>query len=162
MSLPILYVGMDVHKDSVMIAVLPAAASEPARVERLPNDPKKLQRFFARLARDGEIRACYEASGAGYVLHRALTGCGVACEVVAPSLIPTRPGEQRKHDRRDAIRAERRTQGPAARPTGGRRGARVERLSAACTRSTSASPTKSARSLPSWRLHASSSASCGR
>ena len=107
MSRPILYVGMDVHKDSVMIAVLPAAASEPTRVERLPNDPKKLQRFFARLAGDGEIRACYEASGAGYVLHRALTAWGVACEIIAPSLIPTRPGEQRKHDRRDAVQLAR-------------------------------------------------------
>jgi transposase len=106
-SLSILYVGMDVHKDSVMLAVLPADAREPALVERLPNDPKRLQRFFARLAKGGEVRACYEASGVGYVLHRALTAWGLACEIVAPSLIPTRPGVQRKHDRRDAIQLAR-------------------------------------------------------
>ena len=49
-----------------------------------------------------EVRACYEASGAGYVLERMIRGWGHACEIVAPSLIPRRPGEQRKHDRKDA------------------------------------------------------------
>jgi len=97
-----LYVGMDVHKDSVMVAVLPETAPEPTLVKRLPNDVGKLRRFFDRVARDGEVRACYEASGAGYVLERALTEWGHGCEVVAPSLIPKRPGERRKHDRRDA------------------------------------------------------------
>lgn len=97
-----LYVGMDVHKDSVMVAVLPETSPEATLVKRLPNDPRKLKRFFDRVARDGEVQACYEASGAGYVLQRALTEWGYACEVVAPSLIPKRPGERRKHDRRDA------------------------------------------------------------
>jgi len=106
-SAPTLYVGMDVHKDSVMVAVLPAGAKEPTEVERLPNAPKRLQRFFARLAKAGELRTCYEASGAGYALHRQLTGWGVTCEVIAPSLIPTRPGERRKHDRRDAAQLAR-------------------------------------------------------
>jgi transposase len=54
------------------------------------------------VACDGELRACYEASGAGYVLHRAFAEWGYACEVIAPSLIPQRTGIQRKHDRRDA------------------------------------------------------------
>lgn len=107
MSSPMLYVGMDVHKDSVMVAVLPAGAKEPTEVERVPNEPRRLQRLFARLAKAGAVRACYEASGAGYALHRLLTAWGVACEVIAPSLIPTRPGEQRKHDRRDAVQLAR-------------------------------------------------------
>jgi transposase len=97
-----LYVGMDVHKDSVMIAVLPEGTREPIQVERLTNDLKKLRRFFDRLGRKGRIRACYEASGAGYVLHRELRAWGYECEVIAPSLIPTRPGHRRKHDRYDA------------------------------------------------------------
>ncbi|MGH8327712.1 MAG: IS110 family transposase, partial [Steroidobacteraceae bacterium] len=50
----------------------------------------------------GEVRACYEASGAGYVIHRAMREWGYACDVIAPSLIPKRPGVQRKHDRYDA------------------------------------------------------------
>jgi transposase len=98
----IIYLGMDVHKDSVTIAVLPASAKTPTRLERLPNDLGKLKRFLDRLARDGELRPCYEASGAGYVLHRALREWGYACDVIAPSLIPKRPGVQRKHDKRDA------------------------------------------------------------
>jgi transposase len=93
---------MDVHKESITIAVLPAHAKTPTRLERLPNDLVKLRRFLERLARDGELRTCYEASGAGYVLHRALTEWGYACDVIAPSLIPKRPGVQRKHDKRDA------------------------------------------------------------
>ncbi len=69
---PIIYLGMDVHKDSITIAVLPQDAKAPSRVEKLPNDLPKLTRWIERVARDGEIQACYEASGAGYVLHRAL------------------------------------------------------------------------------------------
>lgn len=98
----IIYLGMDVHKDSITIAVLPTEAKAPTRLERLNNDIPKLQKWLARVARDGEVRACYEASGAGYVLHRALKEWGYACEVIAPSLIPKRSGVQRKHDRRDA------------------------------------------------------------
>ena len=96
----IFFCGMDVHKESVMVAVWEQQGSKPCRVERLPNELPKLKRFFARLARRGEVRVCYEASGAGYVLHRELTAWGHHCEIVAPSLIPIRPGERRKHDRR--------------------------------------------------------------
>jgi transposase len=99
----IIYLGMDVHKESITIAVLPAGAKAPTRLERLPNDLPKLKKWLERVARDGEIRACYEASGAGYVLHRALKEWGYACDVIAPSLIPKRPGVQRKHDKRDAV-----------------------------------------------------------
>jgi len=98
-----IYLGLDVHKDSITVAVLPATAAAPTRVERLPNDLPKLRRLCTRLAREGELRACYEASGAGYVLHRVLREWGYACDVIAPSLIPKRPGVQRKHDKRDAI-----------------------------------------------------------
>jgi transposase len=98
------YVGMDVHKDSVMVAVLPEQAPQPIVVDRLPNDLQVLRRFFARLVRDGAVvQACYEASGAGYVLQRALAEWGYVCVVIAPSMTPQRPGHQRKHDKRDAI-----------------------------------------------------------
>lgn len=98
----IIYLGMDVHKESITIAVLPAYAKTPTRLDRLPNDLPKLKKWIGRLARDGEVRACYEASGAGYVLHRAMQEWGYACDVIAPSLIPKRSGVQRKHDKRDA------------------------------------------------------------
>ena len=97
-----LYIGLDVHKESVTIAVLPAAAAIPSRIDKEANDCKVLRRYFTRLAAAGEIRACYEASGAGYVLQRALTEWGYHCDVIAPSLIPQKPGHQRKHDRYDA------------------------------------------------------------
>lgn len=97
-----IHLGMDVHKESITIAVLPEGAKAPTRLDRLANDLPKLKRYLERVSRDGDIRACYEASGAGYVLQRAMREWGYACEVIAPSLIPQRPGVQRKHDKRDA------------------------------------------------------------
>jgi hypothetical protein len=98
----IIYLGMDVHKDAITIAVLPQGAKTPTRLERLPNDLPKLKKWLDRVAREGDVPACYEASGAGYVLHRALRDWGYACEVIAPALIPKRSGGHRKHDKRDA------------------------------------------------------------
>ena len=73
----IIYLGMDVHKESITIAVLPEGAKTPTRLERLPNDLPKLKKWLERVSREGEIRACYEASGAGYVLHRVMKEWGV-------------------------------------------------------------------------------------
>ncbi|MGH8546103.1 MAG: hypothetical protein ACREX3_21275 [Gammaproteobacteria bacterium] len=97
-----MYVGMDVHKDTVTVAVLPEGAAAPT-MKTLPNEPRRLERFFERVSRDGEVRACYEASGVGYVLQRAMTLWGHRCDVEAPPLTSQRPGERRKHDTRDAI-----------------------------------------------------------
>jgi len=99
----IIHLGMDVHKESLTIAVLPADAKAPTRLDRVPNELPKLKRWLDRVARDGEIRACYEASGAGYVIQRAMKEWGYACAVIAPSLIPKRSGVHRKHDKRDAV-----------------------------------------------------------
>jgi transposase len=107
MSSSTIFLGLDVHQESITIAVLPSGALAPTRVERLPSDLAKLRRFCERLAAEGELRACYEASGAGYVLHRAMTAWGVHCDVIAPSLIPTKPGVQRKHDKHDAVQLAR-------------------------------------------------------
>lgn len=103
MSLSIIYAGLDVHKDSIMAAAFEGMASEPFTVDRLGPDLGKLRRYLRRLERRGRVRACYEASGAGYVLHRELSRWGVHCDVIAPSLTPVRPGEHRKFDRRDAV-----------------------------------------------------------
>lgn len=107
-SIPdIIYLGMDVHKESLTIAVLPQDAAAPTRVERLPNDAIKLRRFCDRVAEQGTLRTCYEASGAGYVVYRLLREWGYACDVIAPSLIPIKPGVQRKHDKYDAVQLAR-------------------------------------------------------
>ena len=92
MSAPTIYLGLDVHKESVTIAALPADAVAPTRIDRLPFDLRKLHRYVAWLADGAALRACYEASGAGYVLHRAITSWGHHCDVGASSLIRTRPG----------------------------------------------------------------------
>jgi transposase len=60
------------------------------------------RRLFRRLSERGTVRACYEASGCGYVLQRVLTDDGFFCEVVAPSMIPRMPGDRRKTDQLDA------------------------------------------------------------
>ncbi len=65
------FVGMDVHQDSVTIGVLPEDARECEEVRQLPHDLAKIRKLFARLSKRGTVRACYEASGCGYVLPRA-------------------------------------------------------------------------------------------
>jgi hypothetical protein len=55
---------MDVHKESITLALLPPDAKTPTRVDRLPNDLVKLKRWLDRAAPQGELRVCYEASGA--------------------------------------------------------------------------------------------------
>ncbi len=91
MSTTTFYVGLDVHKDSVTIAVFRNRDPEPMRVDRLPNDHRKLSRYFERLGAEGAVRACYEASGAGYVLQRALADWGFPCGTRRPVLDPHAP-----------------------------------------------------------------------
>src|SRR5438105_1235288 len=61
-----------------------------------------VKKYFRRWAQQYDLRLCYEASGCGYVLHRWLADLGICCEVIAPSLIPVRPGSRVKTDQRDA------------------------------------------------------------
>ena len=103
-----IWLSLDVHKESVTIAVLRGDAPASDRGDRLPTDLPKLKRYLERLAGQGPLRAVYEASGAGYVLHCDCTAWGVPCDVIAPSLIPTKPGVQRKHDAYDATQLARR------------------------------------------------------
>jgi transposase len=96
-----IYVGLDVHQDSITAAILTGEARD-AEVIRLSGDLMQTRRLFRRLAKKGPVRACYEASGAGFVLQRVLSKDGFHCEVIAPSLIPKKSGEHRKNDRIDA------------------------------------------------------------
>lgn len=104
MDKPIQFVGVDLHQDTVSVAVLPEGAPECRRVETMASDPARLRRFFRGVEKAGPVHACYEASSCGYVLHRSMTKWGIPCDVVAPSLIPKRPGDHVKTDRRDAAR----------------------------------------------------------
>jgi transposase len=102
-SVSILHLALDLHKDSIVSAVVDEHASAAQQVDTLPYDLGRLKRYLDRLARDGApLRCVYEASGAGYVLQRAIQSWGYHCDLCAPSLTPQRPGHQRKHNRYDA------------------------------------------------------------
>ncbi len=105
MDKPIIYVGLDVHKDTIAVALAEAGKRGDVRqYGQIANTPAALKGAAARLARGGSgLRFCYEAGPCGYGIQRQLTVAGHECVVVAPSLIPRRPGDRIKTDRRDAI-----------------------------------------------------------
>jgi transposase len=103
----ITHVGLDVHAERIVISSLVGQSRQPV-VSDIPNEAKVIRRTFQRLQRESyELRCCYEAGPCGFELHRLLTAMGVACEVVAPSLIPVRTGDRVKTDRRDATKLAR-------------------------------------------------------
>jgi transposase len=101
----IIYGGLDVHQKSIQVELRVRDTGEVLR-EEVVNERerfiKAVRRWQASLG--GELRLCYEASQAGYVIRRWLDEAGIACEVIAPSLIPRSPGDRVKTDRRDAHR----------------------------------------------------------
>ena len=101
------WVGLDVHAKTIAMAVLVGGAKVPETRE-IPNRRDKIDRAFRDLRKDGaKVYACYEAGPCGYGLYHQLRELGVECEVIAPSLIPTKSGERVKTDRRDAIKLAR-------------------------------------------------------
>lgn len=103
-SMP-LWVGMDVHKETIVISVLPHDAREPRTPVTIRNRPEDVRRLFTKLKKEGsEVRAVYEAGSCGYEVHRQLTKLQIACDVIAPSLIPVRAGDRIKTDGRDATK----------------------------------------------------------
>ena len=100
----ITYVGLDVHKDSIVVAVAEGGLrGEVREYGRIANTSAALDRLLRKLGGDGmKLRFCYEAGPCGYGIHRRLSARGHECVVVAPSLIPKRAGDRVKTDRRDA------------------------------------------------------------
>ena len=103
MSEPITYVGIDAHKSELQVAVLAPDAAEPT-IWTVRNEVRAVNRLRRRLERDasGPIACCYEAGPCGYALQRQLERGRVRCDVIAPALVPRKPGERIKTDRRDA------------------------------------------------------------
>ena len=99
------WVGLDVHKHTIVVATLFPGRQEPVRWE-LPNEAQALRGLARKLRRAGGDRVicCYEAGVCGYAVQRRLEAEGVHCLVVAPSLIPIKPGDRIKTDRRDALK----------------------------------------------------------
>ncbi len=95
-------VGLDVHAESITAAIL-EGDSPDLEVLTLSGDLMRVRRLSRSLSSKGSIRDCHEASGSGLVLQRVLSRDGFQCEVIAPSLIPRKPGDRRKADRLDAI-----------------------------------------------------------
>ena len=98
-----IHVALDVHSKTIAMAVLEPGA-ERAGVSDLPNEPKAIRRAFTCLKARADLRCCYEAGPCGFEVWRLLASMGIPCEVIAPALIPARPGDRVKTDRRDAVK----------------------------------------------------------
>src|SRR3954454_18751595 len=96
-----LWVALDVHKFSIVAATLPPEGGSP-EVQQIETTAAAIRRFIARLGGPEGLAVCYEAGPGGYDLLRPLGRIGAACDVVAPSLVPVRPGDRVKTDKRDA------------------------------------------------------------
>lgn len=96
------FVGLDVHKDSIVIAVAERGRDSARDFGSFPSDWNSLHKQLRKLSMGFTLKLCYEAGPTGFELHRRLVEAGFDNQVVAPSLIPRKPGERIKTDRRDA------------------------------------------------------------
>src|SRR6204780_948346 len=99
------FIGMDVHKATIAVAVTATGeAGKATAYGTVPNTTAALEKLVARLrqAGSGTLKFCYGAGPCGYGIHRTLTRLGEDCMVVAPSMIPRKSGERQKNDKRDA------------------------------------------------------------
>jgi transposase len=105
MEKSITYIGLDVHKNTIAVAVAESGLRKEVRdYGTIANTPAALKKLIAKLASTGhELRFCYEAGPCGYGIQRQIAAASHECIVVAPSLIPKKPGDRVKTDRRDAI-----------------------------------------------------------
>ena len=99
----LIYLGMDVSRDKIAVAVLRPGEDVPA-VEVISHDGEMVRRLIGKFADRSVLRCCYEAGPGGYELYRLLASARVACDVVAPSLVPKGGSDKVKTDRRDCVR----------------------------------------------------------
>jgi transposase len=106
MSSRMCHVGLDVHAETIAAAV--AETNGTVReLGTIPNRPESVRKLLAKLGERSKVRVCYEAGPTGYALYWQLSELGVHCDVIAPSLVPTKAGDRVKTDRRDAVKLAR-------------------------------------------------------
>lgn len=99
-----IYVGLDVHKATIAVAVVRGAQQQAQSYGQIANTPKAIDGLVRKLSPEGEVmNFCYEAGPCGYEVYHQLMGMGQHCTVVAPSLIPKKAGDRIKTDKRDAL-----------------------------------------------------------
>ena len=101
----ITFIALDTHKKEHQVAMLLAGETQ-VRQWRVLNQAQEIRRMVKKIQKQasGAVKCCYEAGPCGFELQRKLTALGVECVVIAPSLIPRKPGERIKTDRRDAAK----------------------------------------------------------
>ena len=100
----LIYVGMDVHKETIAIAIFRDNNRNVEFEKTIRNEPGQIKRFFKRLKdKEGNIISCYEAGPTGFTIYRQLEEMEITCLVAAPSQLPRKPGDRIKTDKRDAI-----------------------------------------------------------
>jgi transposase len=100
------FLGLDVHAETIAVAVA-EPDGEVRSLGTIANREESIRKFIRKLGSPEHLRACYEAGPTGFVLYWQLTQLGVKCDVVAPSLVPKKPGDRVKTDRRDALKLAR-------------------------------------------------------
>ena len=100
------FLGLDVHAETIAVAVA-EPDGEVRSLGTIANREESIRKLVKKLGSPEHLRACYEAGPTGYVLYWQLTQLGVACAVVAPTLVPTKAGDRVKTDRRDALKLAR-------------------------------------------------------
>ena len=95
------YLGLDVHAETITAAIA-EGRGKIRSLGKFPNRAEPVRKLIEKLGGGKGLKVCYEAGPTGYALYWQLTKLGVDCEVIAPSLIPRKPGDRVKTDRRDA------------------------------------------------------------
>jgi transposase len=100
------FLGLDVHAETIAVAIA-EPEGEVRSLGTIANRAESIRKLVKKLGSPEQLRACYEAGPTGYVLYWQLAELGVACDVIAPTLVPMKAGDRVKTDRRDAERLAR-------------------------------------------------------
>ncbi|WP_408006341.1 IS110 family transposase [Pseudalkalibacillus sp. A8] len=98
------FVGLDVSKDTIAVAIADSGRGEPRFHGTIQNKPEDIRKLMKKLGNHENLLVCYEAGPTGYGIYRLLLSMDIECMVVAPSLIPKRSGDRVKTDKRDSTR----------------------------------------------------------